>query len=40
MKLSKHKIKIVGILPTKVSIFLWPVEDGLALEAPGIYIIC
>jgi hypothetical protein len=34
--LSKHNIKVVGILPRKISIFLWPVKDDPALKTPGI----
>jgi hypothetical protein len=34
--LSEHHIKAVGIPLRKISIFLWPVRDDLALETPGV----
>jgi hypothetical protein len=39
--LSKHNIKTVGLPPQKLSSFLYPVKDHLALKTPGIYsILC
>jgi hypothetical protein len=37
--LSKHNIKIVGLLSRKLSSFLRPVKDDLALKTPDIYSI-
>jgi hypothetical protein len=39
--LLKHNIKAVGLLPRKLSSFLLPGKDDLALRMPGVYsILC
>jgi hypothetical protein len=37
--LSKHNIKTVGLPPRKLSRFIRPVKDHLALKTPGVYSI-
>jgi hypothetical protein len=37
--LPKHNIKTVGLPPRKLSSFLRPVKDHLALKTPGVYSI-
>jgi hypothetical protein len=37
--LSKNNIKTVGLLLRKLSSFLHPVKDDLALKMPGVYSI-
>jgi hypothetical protein len=41
MVLYRHNIKTVGLLPRKLSSFLWPIKDDLTVRTPGVYsILC
>jgi hypothetical protein len=37
--LSKHNIKMVDLLPRKLSSFVWTIKDSLALKTSGVYSI-
>jgi hypothetical protein len=37
--LMRHNIKTVGLLPKKVTSFLWPIKDDLGLKTADLYCI-